>query len=419
MNNNIYIGIAGMMGSGKTTLAKKISLAIGLEYLPKELNSKKYLNDLFESTNRWALEAQVSFLVEKSAALIESLKKNSVVLDRTFDEDMNVFAKYFYEDGAIDSRGYATYQTLSQHYIDSIPKPLFVIYCECELKNVFERIKKKARGFQEKYPAKHIEDIYRYYIDWFNDYNSSAIYVFDSNAVDLTASNIGQLLADDINFIMRTPSTQIDLFSDEPRGKLSILKEKIPYKGKAYDKLSNKYRKSDDNIPAYPYAYIAAPFTSIATVRNVKNDMILFDSDVGHGEIPDNNPYRMMLEEMAKILRKHNINTLIPHRDINQWGKKKISSADVYRKCLLQVENCDLFIGIFGLSPGVHLEYGYAHAKGTPCVIIRCKEIESSYISNGIPENQENMIIINVEKMSDIVHAISSIDFNKLIDSML
>ena len=63
MSIGYYIGVSGVMGSGKTTLAKIMSSSLSIDYVPKKLNSKQYLNDLFGSINRWALETQLSFLI--------------------------------------------------------------------------------------------------------------------------------------------------------------------------------------------------------------------------------------------------------------------------------------------------------------------------------------------------------------------
>ena len=164
-----------------------------------------------------------------------------------------------------------------------------------------------------------------------------------------------------------------------------------------------------------PYAYKADPFTSL-TDNVVNNKSIgLFDNKNGYGKIPKDNVFRKILEGLSKELKRQNINSLLPHRDVNDWGRKKISSREVYEKCIYHVENCDLFVGIIGMSHGVHLEYGYALARKKPCIIINCTEINSSYISKGISSVQENTLLINVEKLNDIVRVISEINLNNLI----
>ena len=414
MSIGYYIGVSGVMGSGKTTLAKIMSSSLSIDYVPKKLNSKQYLNDLFGSINRWALETQLSFLIEKSSMLTESLRINNFVLDRILDEDINIFAKYFYEKGFIDERGFILYQELSRHFMDYLPAPAFIIYCSCGIDAIKQRLKTKGKDFQDKYPVVHIDDIYRYYLEWFERYDLSPVYEINSEEIDFHDPKFEKTLLEDLDYIFTNSTTQIDLFGNTKTHNLGLLKEKIPYRGPAVNILSVTENKNI-KVLNYPYAYIAAPFTSL-TDNVVNNKSIgLFDNKNGYGKIPKDNVFRKILEGLSKELKRQNINSLLPHRDVNDWGRKKISSREVYEKCIYHVENCDLFVGIIGMSHGVHLEYGYALARKKPCIIINCTEINSSYISKGISSVQENTLLINVEKLNDIVRVISEINLNNLI----
>lgn len=420
MRRNYFIAVSGVMGSGKTTLAKKIASGLNFEYVSTEAFSKQYLPDLFASTSRWAFEAQVSFLAEKSALFLKKIARNNIVLDRAFSEDSDIFARYFYEKKFMDKRSYETYLMLYQNYMRFVGPPDFLIYCECDLLVIKERIEKKVRSFQANYPQNHIEDVYEMYLNWYKNYNNTALYKVDMANVNIMDKRNERILISDIEKVINDSTNQLDLFLIRKEGdsdkKYSILQEIIPYDSLNIKKVDIK-RKSSGIIKPYPYAYIAAPFTSIADIQNGdEHNLFLFDDIGGHGEIPPDNQVRMMLEMLDISVRKQGVNTLIPHKDINEWGRKKLTPKDVYKNCILSVENCDVFIGLFGFSPGVHMEYGYAIAKGKPCILINCNQVESSYISRGISGDQNRVLVLNVNNLLDVPECLSGIDIKKFID---
>ena len=133
MRRNI-IAVSGIMGSGKTTLCHKLAKKLGWMCLPEPELAKRYLNDFFKDYNRFAYQTQMAFLCSKAVQIIELLQSNnSVILDRSLYEDVNIFAKCWHDRGNMDDRDFSVYTELANFFLNQIPSPIIVLYCHCSL----------------------------------------------------------------------------------------------------------------------------------------------------------------------------------------------------------------------------------------------------------------------------------------------
>ena len=403
-----YISIAGMMGSGKTTLARNISINLGWTLLPEGLRSRMYLNDLFSDEERWAFDTQISFLCEKAIRLKKYLASGqNVIIDRSIYEDVEVFATHFFEQKKIDSRSFSTYCELAEYFLSELPPPNLVINCECPLSEIEKRIAKRQRKIDLQYPKEHLGLIFKRYLEWSKNYSKSAFFSVDSHKNDFRNITVINKIGHEIRSVLTKESSintqltlpgfdEVDFSLEEPE----FLKQIIPVKKSISYK---NFKDSQEPQYNYPTAYIAAPFTSKASISTDKssepNLFISFDSS--HGKI-EKSPYRNMLNGISMSLKRRGFNVILPHRDINDWGRKVLPPKEVFTSCTKAVQSCDLFIGILGLSHGSHYEFGIAIGQNRPSILITTKEIEQSFISQGITSQTDKILVLKCSNFSEV-----------------
>jgi len=96
----VIIAVAGPVGSGKTTLTETLSKMMGYLYLPESQAALQYLPDRFQFPERWSFESQIAFIAFRAADIQQALRDGrSMIVDRTIDENIEVFARYYYEVG--------------------------------------------------------------------------------------------------------------------------------------------------------------------------------------------------------------------------------------------------------------------------------------------------------------------------------
>lgn len=235
------------------------------------------------------------------------------------------------------------------------------------------------------------------------------MYWIDSSAFDFRSEETVEKIFNDIISILQSSlhsPVQLELFgavtlpSENSTPELRVLKCKIAKRMTDSPKGRLLYERQR---PPYPYAYIAAPFTSVARPPDTTEKTgQLFTNPPTHGRIAPYTRYRNTLLKLSQVVESIGLNSLLPHRDVNEWGKKLLSPAKVMASCVKFVSQCDVFIGLLGDSLGSHLEFGIALGRSKPCIIIECDEIPLSFIAKGITHKTGQVLICNCKTMEEI-----------------
>lgn len=269
------------MGSGKTTLAKNIARTLGWSYLPISLHATNYLSDLFRDQARWAFNTQVAFLVDKAIQIQRNLHEEvNTILDRSLYEDISIFAEYFYSTGSIDARSYETYRSIANYFLSGLKVPDLMIYCSCSLATAKARIASRGKDFEINYPPGHLEEIAQRYGTWIGGYDIGPVHVVDTEAIDFRREK-------EFSAVLRDVVRRISPFIQNPQRALPF--DGFPYGQDVQDddlSLGRGRRQHRPETPEYPFAYIAAPFTALATAIPQENGSpVLFESEYPHGAI--------------------------------------------------------------------------------------------------------------------------------------
>lgn len=160
-NNNTaqYIAIEGVIGVGKTTLARLASQAFGAELFLEVFEENPFLSDFYGDRARYAFQTQIFFLLsryQQQQGIPQALSAGSMVIsDYTFDKDA-LFA-------GINIAGdeLTMYHRVHAALAEKIPEPNLVVYLRASTETLMQRILHRDRPYER--------DMERAYIQALND----------------------------------------------------------------------------------------------------------------------------------------------------------------------------------------------------------------------------------------------------------
>lgn len=163
---NLFVGIAGMIGAGKSTLATALAEHLNIDAYYEPVEDNDYLADFYRDTSRYSFAMQVYLLNRRFQQHQEIIwRGRSAVQDRTIYED-SIFAQMLVETGQMDKRDYETYVQLFRHMSNFMCKPSLIIYLDVSPERSLERINMRSRGVESGISIEYLQALYRGYEDF-------------------------------------------------------------------------------------------------------------------------------------------------------------------------------------------------------------------------------------------------------------
>jgi deoxyadenosine/deoxycytidine kinase len=162
------IWVEGIIGVGKTTLAKKLAESLGLRAMFEPVDGNPYLVRFYDDPKRWAFPMQVElmktrFAMQKEAAYGAALGNGSV-LDRGMPGD-RVFCKLHMLAGNMSELEWQTYEGLYEVMSCSLVTPSLLLFLDVEPEVALERVRARARDAEVGVDLKYLTDLRKGYLD--------------------------------------------------------------------------------------------------------------------------------------------------------------------------------------------------------------------------------------------------------------
>jgi deoxyguanosine kinase len=190
----MYIAIEGVIGVGKTTLARLLQAAFKSELLLEVFEENPFLSDFYADRERYAFQTQMFFLLsryhQQRRAVPGILKRgDSLISDYTFEKDA-LFASINLEGDELDM-----YYRVQEALAEKIPLPDLVVYLQADTDVLMQRIALRDRPYERNMERDYIDELNQAYEAFFRQaplesrraektYRGSSVLPIDTNPLD-------------------------------------------------------------------------------------------------------------------------------------------------------------------------------------------------------------------------------------------
>lgn len=228
-----YIAIEGVIGVGKTTLARYLREALSAEMLLEVFEENPFLSNFYADRKRYAFQTQIFFLLsryrQQHQVIPQAITRGPLVSDYLFDKD-RLFANLNLVGDEL-----VVYESLYTALAERIPDPQLVVYLRASVDTLMERIAIRDRPYERNMEYDYIAALHRVYEAYFDGYAHSpriTINTDDLNIVhDIEARQavIGQIKSalsqgatqPHLPYISAQPSTLSAIFDDDNTRRLA------------------------------------------------------------------------------------------------------------------------------------------------------------------------------------------------------
>jgi len=181
----MYLAIEGVIGVGKTTLARLLQTAFQADVLLEVFEENPFLSDFYSDRQRYAFQTQIFFLLSRyhqqrrAVPIILSGGKN-LIADYTFEKDALFAGINLFGDEL------ETYHQVHEALAEKIPPPDLVVYLRANVDTLMERITLRDRPYERNMERDYIAELNQAYEAFFADHRSrrSPVLTLDTNHLD-------------------------------------------------------------------------------------------------------------------------------------------------------------------------------------------------------------------------------------------
>jgi deoxyguanosine kinase len=180
----MYFSIEGVIGVGKTTLARLLQSSFQANLLLEVFEENPFLSDFYADRARYAFQTQIFFLLSRYQQQMHGVasllaEKDTLISDYTFEKDALFAGINLFGDEL------EMYHRVHEALAEKIVVPNLTVYLRANTETLMQRIASRDRPYERRMEKAYIDQLNKAYDDFYmNTSHSTPVLVVDCNDLD-------------------------------------------------------------------------------------------------------------------------------------------------------------------------------------------------------------------------------------------
>lgn len=180
----MYFAIEGVIGVGKTTLARMLQAEFEAELVLEVFEENPFLSDFYSDRERYAFQTQIFFLLSRyhqqrrnvTSRLTEA---KALISDYTFEKDA-LFARLNLQGDELEM-----YYRVQEALAEKVTPPDLFVYLRADTDTLMRRIAMRDRPYERQMERAYIDSLNHSYEEFFmGSRHNSPVLVIESSEMD-------------------------------------------------------------------------------------------------------------------------------------------------------------------------------------------------------------------------------------------
>ena len=182
MNQFDFIAIEGVIGAGKTSLARMLAERHNARLVLEEFEENPFLPNFYEDRERYAFQTQLAFLAsrfkQQEKLRSRDLFHEMVISDYLFDKD-RIFARL-----NLSGDEMSLYDSIYGIMSSIAAKADMVVFIQSSVDRLMQNIRERGRPYEKEMSRSYIEELNNAYNHFFHHYARSPLIIINATEVD-------------------------------------------------------------------------------------------------------------------------------------------------------------------------------------------------------------------------------------------
>ena len=181
----MYVAIEGVIGVGKTTLARLLQPVFDAEIILEVFEENPFLSDFYSDRERYAFQTQIFFLLSR-------YHQQRRTIHELVETGKNIFADYTFAKDALFAGINLKGDELDMYYkvhdalAEKIQKPDLLVYLQATTDTLMQRIALRDRPYERQMERAYIDELNHAYEDFFSKpFDHTPVLTIDTNDLNI------------------------------------------------------------------------------------------------------------------------------------------------------------------------------------------------------------------------------------------